>query len=174
MRMEFDSVARTMIYSIDLGYDGVTFIADATAPTTDLNHIDCPTGCGFPEMPISADFFAADGWPGEPSRIFFGGDDGSLFRDFSVTVAAPPGLAGDFNEDNKVDAADYVVWRKNDGTNNALPNDNGLGTPIGVAHFNLWRANFGEMRERQRFECSRNSGTRFTSVDDFGDWLVRS
>ena len=34
--------------------------------------------------------------------------------------------------------------RKNDGTNNALANDNGLGTPIGAAHYNLWRANFGK------------------------------
>jgi hypothetical protein len=145
VRMQFDSVARTMTYSIDLDYAGGEFMVDATAPTTDLNHIDCPVGCGFPEMPISADFFAADGWPGEPSRIFFGGDDSTVFRDFSVTVSAPPGLAGDFNEDDKVDAADYVVWRKFNGTNTALPNDNGLGTPVGAAHFNLWRANFGDM-----------------------------
>src|SRR6185369_6538806 len=40
------------------------------------------------------------------------------------TVA--PGLNGDFNSDGKVDAADYVMWRNNDGTSNALPNDNGL------------------------------------------------
>jgi len=40
-----------------------------------------------------------------------------------------------------VDAADYVVWRKN-GTN-PLPNDNGLTTA--AARFGLWRANFGNM-----------------------------
>jgi hypothetical protein len=54
------------------------------------------------------------------------------------------GLPGDFNSDGKVDAGDYVTWRKNDGTNNALANDNGLGTPIGQNHYNLWRANFGK------------------------------
>lgn len=54
-----------------------------------------------------------------------------------------PGVPGDFNEDGSVDAGDYVVWRKNNGTENALPNDDGLGTPIGMAHYNLWRANFG-------------------------------
>ena len=92
-----------------------------------------------------------------------------------MTVSAPPGLAGDFNEDNKVDAADYVVWRKNDGTNNGLPNDNGLGTPIGVAHFNLWRANFGEMAGSGSCEYSRSSGTDFPGVDDFREsWLARS
>lgn len=44
---------------------------------------------------------------------------------FSISAA----LAGDFNSDGKVDAADYVVWRKTSGTQ---------------AQFNLWRANFGE------------------------------
>jgi hypothetical protein len=39
-----------------------------------------------------------------------------------------PGLAGDFNGDGRVNAADYVVWRKTDGT------------PAG---YNLWRTNFG-------------------------------
>jgi hypothetical protein len=53
------------------------------------------------------------------------------------------GISGDFNDDGSVDAADYVVWRKNDGTNNTLPNDNNLGTPIRAEHYDLWRANFG-------------------------------
>jgi hypothetical protein len=56
---------------------------------------------------------------------------------------ATGGLLGDFNSDGKVDAGDYVTWRKNDGTNNALANDNGLGTPVGPAHYALWRASFG-------------------------------
>lgn len=53
------------------------------------------------------------------------------------------GVPGDYNENGSVDAADYVVWRNNDGTNNPLPNDNGLGVPIGSTHYDLWRANFG-------------------------------
>jgi fibronectin-binding autotransporter adhesin len=65
---------------------------------------------------------------------------GNTSIDLLVTAA---GLAGDFNNDGKVDAGDYLLWRKNNGTNNALPNDNGLGTPIGNGHFNLWRANYG-------------------------------
>ena len=44
----------------------------------------------------------------------------------SVTSA---GIPGDFNNDGKVDAADYVVWRKTDGT------------PAG---YNVWRAHFGQ------------------------------
>lgn len=53
-------------------------------------------------------------------------------------------VVGDYNKNGAVDAADYVVWRKFENTNNPLPNDNGLGTPIVSAHYDLWRTNFGE------------------------------
>jgi fibronectin-binding autotransporter adhesin len=52
---------------------------------------------------------------------------------------------GDFNNDGKVDAGDYITWRKNNGTSNGLANDNGLGTPIGQSHYNLWRAVYGNL-----------------------------
>ena len=34
-----------------------------------------------------------------------------------------PRRPGDYNDDGTVNAADYVVWRKNEGTMNVLPND---------------------------------------------------
>jgi len=52
--------------------------------------------------------------------------------DAGVSILAgesAPGPTGDYNGDGKVDAADYVVWRKTDGT------------PAG---YNAWRANFGQ------------------------------
>jgi hypothetical protein len=138
MRMTFDSSAKTMIYAIDLHYAGGAFAADYTAPAVDLNHIDCPTGCGNPEMPISADFFGPDGWPGEPSRIYFGGDDEVAFKDFSVTVSTPTGVLGDYNNNSVVDAADYVVWRNG----GPLSHE---GASIGVtdqADYDFWRSRF--------------------------------
>jgi PEP-CTERM motif len=54
-----------------------------------------------------------------------------------------PLLPGDFNNDGKVDNGDYLTWRKSNGTNIALPNDNGLGAPVSLAHFNLWRQRYG-------------------------------
>lgn len=41
------------------------------------------------------------------------------------------GLGGDFNQDGKVNGADYVVWRK------------GLGTTYVQNDYNVWRSNFG-------------------------------
>jgi hypothetical protein len=59
--------------------------------------------------------------------------------------AAPDaGIVGDYNDDGKVDAADYVIWRKYQGTNTALPNDP-VGGTIGTTQYNNWRANFGDM-----------------------------
>jgi hypothetical protein len=49
-----------------------------------------------------------------------------------IRAALPaPGLAGDFNEDGRVDAADYVVWRK------------GAGVVYDDNDYADWRANFG-------------------------------
>jgi hypothetical protein len=71
-----------------------------------------------------------------------GGNQSAFMDDLMLRVVAP-GLFGDFNEDNKVDAADYVVWRKNDTANAALPNDNGAMTQS--ARYNLWRSSFGNI-----------------------------
>lgn len=67
--------------------------------------------------------------------------DTKLFKVEFTTSAVTPGLAGDFNNDSKVDAGDYATWRKNS-SNGTLPNDNGLTTQ--ADRFNLWRANFGK------------------------------
>jgi hypothetical protein len=58
----------------------------------------------------------------------------------AVPVSA--GLDGDYNANGTVDAADYVLWRKNLGTNVALPNDT---TPLDVGpdDYDAWRENFG-------------------------------
>lgn len=67
-------------------------------------------------------------------------DQGAFFDDLSLTLASA-GVPGDFNQNGKVDAADYPVWRKNDTANAALPNDNGLTSQ--AARYNLWRSSFG-------------------------------
>ena len=53
------------------------------------------------------------------------------------------GLAGDYNNDGLVDAADYTVWRDNqNGPAGTLPND-ATGVAIGQPQYDAWRANFG-------------------------------
>ncbi len=66
-----------------------------------------------------------------------------------IPYAPPPTslpLPGDYNNDGKVDMGDYVTWQKAKGSSTALLNDNGLGTPVRQAHYDLWRQNFGNVR----------------------------
>jgi hypothetical protein len=61
-----------------------------------------------------------------------------------ITSTGPAlGIAGDYNNNGFVDAADYVVWRNNVGTTNVLPNDPTGGT-IGATQYSTWRSNFGK------------------------------
>jgi hypothetical protein len=57
----------------------------------------------------------------------------------TTTVTIP----GDYNNDKTVDAADYVTWRRNQGTTNVLPND-GIGGTVGADQFTVWKAHYGE------------------------------
>jgi Dockerin type I domain/PEP-CTERM motif len=55
------------------------------------------------------------------------------------------GLAGDFNGDHKVNAADYTVWRNNLGaTEGSLLNNNGNGGTIDETDYAIWKAHFGQ------------------------------
>ena len=54
------------------------------------------------------------------------------------------GIQGDFNNDGRVDAADYTVWRNNMGAaNESAINFNGDGNGISASDYTLWKANFG-------------------------------
>jgi alpha-galactosidase len=50
-------------------------------------------------------------------------------------------LAGDYNDDGTVDAADYVVWRDKLGSSESLPNDSTPG--VTSDDFEVWKSNFG-------------------------------
>jgi hypothetical protein len=64
--------------------------------------------------------------------------------DFFGVVAPPPPKA-DFNNDGTVDTADYVIWRKNNGTDvlaGTLGDADGDGY-VDDADYQIWRAQFG-------------------------------
>jgi hypothetical protein len=66
----------------------------------------------------------------------------------NLVVPEPQILPGDYNGDDSVDAADYVVWRKTLGQNVPLgsrADGNGDGM-INPADYDVWRTNFGITR----------------------------
>lgn len=58
------------------------------------------------------------------------------------SAVAPVALAGDYNNDGKVDAADYTRWRDASGTATTLPNDTTPGT-VGPSDYVVWKSNYG-------------------------------
>lgn len=81
LRMTFDATTGFLVGSIDLNYAGGPFTADATT-------LPIATKAG------TSPLFAADGWPSEPSRVFFGGDDGVIFHDLTISAVPEPMTAG--------------------------------------------------------------------------------
>jgi hypothetical protein len=66
-----------------------------------------------------------------------------LVLDALLAEVAPPLLAGDYNDDGVVDAADYTMWRDNLGAAaGTLPNDVD-GGEIGQDQYDTWVTNFG-------------------------------
>ena len=67
----------------------------------------------------------------------------TIYIDNLRLIAEASGVDGDYNNDGVVDAADYTVWRDNEGAaEGTLPNDADGGV-IGAAQYNTWAANYG-------------------------------
>jgi predicted outer membrane repeat protein len=60
---------------------------------------------------------------------------------FEYVPSAGPELPGDYNDNDKVDAADYVLWRKYRNTATELPSDATAG--VDDSDYGVWRSNFG-------------------------------
>ena len=68
-----------------------------------------------------------------------------ILRPGTVSYVTGPavGIAGDYNGNFVVDAADYAVWRNTLNTPTTLPNDPTPGTVV-QSDYDVWRANFGK------------------------------
>jgi hypothetical protein len=70
------------------------------------------------------------------------GEHAFYFNNLKVETA-PTGVPGDYNGNNTVDAADYVLWRNSVGPG-SLPNENGISPgQVDAADYNYWKLRFG-------------------------------
>jgi hypothetical protein len=126
-------------------------------------------GTGFPDGGPGLPFFDIDLnwiWPGDITDSGlndpFAGQFGGMFDplravlgpssirfqagsfDFRSATFLPltPALAGDYNVNGVVDAADYTVWRDRLGGPGILLNDASPGS-VSPADYDVWKANFG-------------------------------
>jgi hypothetical protein len=107
--------------------------ADLISPTTEFNFTISGTSTDFEIFENS--LAIADAVRSFDLTFISGGmlnAVGSInIDDISVALASAIPLSGDYNNDGVVDTADYVVWRKNEGSQ---------------AAYDAWRANFGASR----------------------------
>jgi CSLREA domain-containing protein len=115
-----------------------------------LTHLVLP---GSPALDAGNPAFAAppsNDQRGAPFvRVFDGDSAGGARIDIGAfeLQPAPPGAIGDFNDDNAMDAADYVMWRKLVGMAGVPPYSGADGDGDGMVDpgdYGVWRTNFGE------------------------------
>ena len=106
------------------------------------------SGYAFPangSLPIGNALNPAVFGAGNPGDLEFrfGLASGALLTGTVNYVSTAPQVAGDYNQNGVVDAADYVIWRKNVG-GTTLPNrGTGISGPVGMSDYDLWRSRFG-------------------------------
>jgi hypothetical protein len=105
----FDDEGELIATDADSGDNGLSFIMGTVPSSGSLT---------FAVTGIGDDSFAGDhSWPGAYTLVL---------------EATDATMQGDLNQDNYVDAADYVMWRKNEGSS---------------AEYELWTTNFGRITE---------------------------
>jgi T5SS/PEP-CTERM-associated repeat protein len=94
-----------------------------------------PTGT-FENIASGQRLFTTDG--AGSFLVHYGAGSAFNARQIVLTNFQSSTLAGDFNRDGSVDAADYVVWRRN-------PSGNAF---VDTTNYQTWRANFGRAAEQ--------------------------
>jgi hypothetical protein len=110
----------------------LTLLGGGTANTADVGFINLAGGIDerISSLVLGTSTFTSGtfGATGSGATNIFD----EYFLGGGIITVGGAGLAGDYNNDGKVDAADYVVWRKNPAAFGGDP-----------AGYNTWRTNFG-------------------------------
>ncbi|MEX2306895.1 MAG: hypothetical protein WD738_04855 [Pirellulales bacterium] len=104
-----------------VGHDSPGALTYQKEPGTLFDLFDTTLMSGL--RPTDNLWFGNNGWGGSGVESIF-------YVDYIRIVGERASVNPDFNGDGTIDAADYVVWRKNDGSQ---------------AGYDAWRANFGMM-----------------------------
>ncbi len=125
IRMDYDAVAQTLQYSVDVDYTGGPMVVDTILDPFAANAID-PGVDGTLDVSPSAlqNYVDTENFGdlrdtdelGDPvefkntnSHIFFGGEN-VQFDDLSIVLTGP--LPGDFDTDSDVDGNDFLEWQR--------------------------------------------------------------
>jgi hypothetical protein len=107
-----------------------TFGADGYMDNVDVQITAAANELLFLEVNTTTGQVAIKNQTGDPFRI-----------DYYEIKSSGGSANGDYNNNGTVDAADYVVWRRNLNQSVTLPNDPTPGT-VDANDYNVWRTNF--------------------------------
>jgi len=86
----------------------------------------------------------AIGWAAGGASFYTVSEEvGSPIYEFSFSTPPDIRLAGDYNGDDIVDAADYTVWRNALGTRDPLPNQVDTPDQVTMEDYFVWKDNYG-------------------------------
>ena len=104
------------------------------------NDLPPPAGAyGFFARMQSDDYAASDPF----LLVFNHGVEAARMMSAGLAINAAAFLPGDYNHDDRVDAADFVVWRDTLGSITELVADGSGNSVVDEADYDVWRANFG-------------------------------
>jgi hypothetical protein len=138
----------SVTYTIDLFRDGfrnnmrdengvVVGMGEQGIPDATMTFPMTLTAAGFDSLRI-----------GGPSGLASAGTGATGFDNIMLSLidVVAPGNNADFNGNGTIDAADYVIWRKNTGlmgTGTRATGDANGDTNVNQADYDLWKAGFG-------------------------------
>ena len=155
-----DLTLNSGVLEIEIGGTGMgeydrVLVDDVTMLGGELNvKLVDPSGGDNPYVPQLGDqiaFLASSGgtggmfdsfdYPALPVGLAWALTPGNVATFLTIVEASVP-LAGDYNDDGVVDAADYTAWRDNLGGTSLINETASLGM-VDEADYDAWKANFG-------------------------------
>jgi endonuclease I len=147
---DIHNLAGTAGFTADMDFDSIVASGNTTVFTTSLaasaGSLAIPGGAS---QMFGAAFTAASiGTFTATYQLNFSDENiaGALNKSITLTLSGTSRLAGDYNGDLTVDAADYTVWRNQNGqsvTAYASADGDGNGT-VNELDYDVWRAHFGQ------------------------------
>jgi hypothetical protein len=121
-------------FAADVASGAITGASSAAGYSIDLSTLQNIT------TPIELRLYA---WGGSNVSGTFSINDFVFDGAVNPTETTGTTLAGDYNGDNIVDAADYTVWRDNEGQFMSLVNETATLGVVDAADYDEWKGNFG-------------------------------
>jgi len=115
----------------------------------------------------------AIGWAADGARFFttseFSGATSAPIHSYAFTAPPLVTLAGDYNNDHVVNAADYSVWRNQFGSGITLPNEVETPGEVSSEDYAVWKTHFGES-----FDGSGTGQLQGETTPEPGSWVLAS